>query len=332
MLETPEHIRSLIIKFLQKEITDEEIDELRSWLEKDPTHLSYFDDINNSLQSGVTLGRLNSDKVDKAWDTLSKRIDTDSPSRKKVRSLNIHPLLKVAAVISLLIVAGYLLRKPIQQEIPLIGGSTVYHSKNQNTRVLLPDGTTVWLNADSKIEFDKDFDVEHRNVALTGEAFFDVTKSSSDFVVNTNHLSIHVKGTRFNVRAYADDQVVKTTLEEGKVELKVKGNDKLYSMQPGDQITFNSKKREIEVNHVDPADFSAWKEDKLIFDDTPLQDIILKLENRYSVDIVIEEHLAKSERLTMTIEHETIEEVLELIRLSSRLRYTINKRQILLYE
>jgi ferric-dicitrate binding protein FerR (iron transport regulator) len=201
-----------------------------------------------------------------------------------------------------------------------------------NTRVVLPDNSVVWLNTNSTLEYAADFGTATREVSLKGEAFFDVKKDSKSFIVKTDNISIYVKGTRFNVRAYANEADIKTTLEEGKVELQVKGDKDIFTMRPGDQITFNSNLKKITRNTVDPTDYSSWKEERLVFDDTPLRDIILKLENRYNVDIEVDSALAEKERLTMTIEQETIDEVLEFIQLSSGLKYKKDKNQISIYE
>jgi ferric-dicitrate binding protein FerR (iron transport regulator) len=150
-------------------------------------------------------------------------------------------------------------------------------------------------------------------------------------LVKTDQISIRVKGTKFNVRAYEGEDA-NTTLEEGKVELTVSGQDQTYSMRPGDQITVAKKEQKITFQKVNPANFSAWKEDTLVFDNTPLSQIILKLENRYKVKIVIDQALAERERLTMTISQESIDEILEMIQLSSRLNYRKEKNHIVIYE
>ena len=103
-------------------------------------------------------------------------------------------------------------------------------------------------------------------------------------------------------------------------------------MKPGDQIMFNAESKNVVLKKVNPALFSAWKEDYLHFENTLLSDIVLKLENRYKVNITIDDALAHKEWITMTIENESIEEVLELIKLSSSLQYTIKDNQITIYE
>ncbi|MBL0744114.1 FecR family protein [Chryseolinea lacunae] len=333
MDQTPQEIKALIIKFLQRETNDEEIAALQAWLREDELHRNYFDEINETFQASVTLGRFNPEKIDAAWKTLDHRIHEEDDAKQRFLSPPSprHTLFKVAAAITLLLVTSYVIRQ-FWTTTTRNRGAMVYNSKSLTTRVDLPDGSTVWLNTNSALEYDADFGVTHRKVVLRGEAFFDVEKSSKDFIVSTKTISIYVKGTKFNVRAYADDPDVKTTLEEGKVELKVEGAAELYYMKPGDQITVNADLKKVVVDKVDPTDYSAWKEERLIFDNVPLSEIVMKLENRYTIDIVIDPSLAQREHLTMTIEHESIDEVMELIRLSSQIKYRKEKNQIIIYE
>jgi ferric-dicitrate binding protein FerR (iron transport regulator) len=207
----------------------------------------------------------------------------------------------------------------------------LYNDQAKHRRIVLPDSTVVWLNTKSSLSYAADF-ATHREVTLCGEAFFDVKKKQKqNFIVRTEQLSIQVKGTRFNVHAYESGDH-NATLEEGNIELTVIGKPDTYAMTPGDQITVTKDAKDIIVKRVDPADYSAWKEEKLIFDNVPLEDIVLKLENRYHVDIVIAGNITGHERLTMTIEHEPLDEVLEMIQLSSRLNCKKENNQIIIYE
>jgi len=103
-------------------------------------------------------------------------------------------------------------------------------------------------------------------------------------------------------------------------------------MQPGDQIIFNAQSKKVVLKKVNPSHYTAWKEDYVHFENNSLDDIVLRLENRYKVNITIDAALAQKESITMTIENESIEEVLELIKLSSSLQYTIKDKQITIYE
>jgi ferric-dicitrate binding protein FerR (iron transport regulator) len=103
-------------------------------------------------------------------------------------------------------------------------------------------------------------------------------------------------------------------------------------MTPGDQVILDTEQKAVTLKRVDPSNFSAWKEEKLVFDNTPLEDIISKLENRFRVKITIDSRLARRERISMTIEQENIDEVLDFIQLSSRLKIKKEKNEIIMFE
>jgi ferric-dicitrate binding protein FerR (iron transport regulator) len=335
MIQPTKHFRDLIARFLEKQITDDEIDELRLWLEEDVAHREYFDKVNENYQTRQILGQFNPEKIDKAWNRFSERINEEKQVKLQhtIISKNYYNFLRIAASISLVLAASVLIWKFFPGNAALTSEKiTVHNPQGRNTQLVLPDSTLVWLNANSTLEYSNDFGTKKREVILKGEAFFDVRKKAGqNFVVQTDKLSICVKGTRFNVRAYAGEDA-NTTLEEGKVELRIAGQQNAYAMSPGDQITVKNSAREITIQKVDPTNFSAWKEDQLVFDNTPLSEIIMKLENRYKVRIIIHEKIANRERLTMTIGQESIDEILEMIQLSSRLSYKKDKGQILIYE
>lgn len=153
-------------------------------------------------------------------------------------------------------------------------------------QITLPDGTKVWLNAGSSLKYPMSFAKNERRVSLEGEAFFEVTKDSArPFKVLSKGQEIEVLGTAFNVNAYPDNTVIKTTLVNGKVKLS---NHKRYSeaiyLLPGQQST-NSNNGKIQLANVDTAPFTAWKEGLFYFDETPLSDALQQIGRWYNVEV-----------------------------------------------
>ena len=330
---TPQHIKTIIAKFLQKETSDEELALLKEWLEEDEKNILQFEEINDTFQSLVTVTKLNAGRSDLAWKKLREKIDVEKETKVLPFRQKYSFLIRIAASVALVLSSYFILKSVLdKKESVLHKPILVQNSKGNKTSLVLPDSSIVFLNANSTLEYSDDFGENSRDVKLNGEAFFDVRKGKHDFVVTTSNLSIQVKGTKFNVSSTDLDGTEKTTLEEGHVVLQIKGKATAYDMKPGDQIMFNTQSKKVTVKKVNPTHYSAWKEDHLHFENTMLSDIVIKLENRYKVDITIDEELAGREWLTMTIEDETIEEVLELIKLSSRLQYRIKDHQITIYE
>lgn len=337
MKTIPEHINQQIIRFLQKEATEQDILELRAWIEEDKEHKQYFDQMNEAFQTSQVLGTFTHEKVNQAWTRVNRKIAAapKAPARTTVIKLYQYNILRIAATVSAIVLLSYVAWTQFNKTTHHAPQSTiVYRAGQRNTKIFLPDGTAVWLNTNSTLVYAPDFGVTKREVFLKGEAFFDVHKDTKNFIVNAEAFTIQVKGTRFNVRAYTNEENIRTTLEEGSVDLMVNntGDGERYAMKPGDQITFNAQQRVVTRQTVNPSDYTAWKEDMLIFDDTPLADIILKLENRYKVHVLINDTLAKRERLTMTIGTENLNEVLEFIQVSSRLKIRKENTNIYIYE
>jgi ferric-dicitrate binding protein FerR (iron transport regulator) len=332
---TPEPIRDIITRFLEGDASGDEVAILQAWLEENKTNRQYFDEVNNAFQVSVTLSRFNQQKIDTAWNALAQRMDQEK-KRGRIFSFFTIPhfsALRIAASVFLVAVSCYLIVPLLSKDAMTSKNATlVRNAEGSNTRILLPDGSLVWLNTNSTLEYPPSFGNSSRIVTLKGEAFFDVTKGRTPFIVQTERLQVLVMGTRFNVQAYKNDPDLKTTLEEGKIELRIKGEDQSYLMKPGDQITLNTGINKITLKKVNPANFTAWKEDVLVFDNTELGEIAAKLENRFKVKLSVDSTLARRERLTMTLEHESLEEVLELIRLSSHLKIKTKDHEIILYE
>jgi ferric-dicitrate binding protein FerR (iron transport regulator) len=329
-----ETTREMILRFLEGDATEQETVSLRFWLGQSEANRRYFDEVNTTFQATVTVNRFNQRRVNDAWSTLAQKIAAEKEhTAAPAKTVQLFTAWKAAAAVALLAVSSYL----AYRLIPAINEtqtatSIVQTARGNNTRVLLPDGSVVWLNANSTLEYPAKFGEASREVRLKGEGFFDVRKGSKPFIVHAEGLEVQVKGTRFNVEAYADSPVLKTTLEEGKVELHVADRSEIYVMKPGDQIAVHKTDTQVTRTQVDPADFSAWKEEKLVFDNVPLDGIVAKLENRYKVNILVENIDAERERISMTIEHETLDEVLELIQLSSHLQVKKEHNRIILFE
>lgn len=329
-MEADSNIKPIILRFLEGVASEEDVEVLHQWLEKCEENRQYFEELNNTYQTSVTINRFSHGRLEHAWGKLLQQ--TTETSHRQAAKNHIHFVLKIAAAITLLVATGSILYHFFGLNNLSQHGTIVRNSSGKNTRILLPDSSTVWLNANSTLEYNSKFDYTTREVTLKGEAFFDVKKDNKAFIVKTDKMQVYVKGTRFNVEAYKKNTTIKTTLEEGKVELHVDGTNEFFTMQPGDQAIFNMQLNNVVVRQVNPADFSAWKEDKLVFDNTPLKEIVARLENRFKVNITIRNAKAGSDRVSMTIEQETIEEVLELIKLSSQLRVKMEGNEIILYE
>ena len=193
----------------------------------------------------------------------------------------------------------------------------------------LPDGTTGWLNSNSSVKYNGNFNT-HRQITLNGEAFFDVFKDKKrPFVVNTNEVNVTVLGTRFNIASYENENNVEIVLEEGKLVFNNKEMKSSYTMNPNDLVVYNKTQKDFSTEVVQPNKYLSWTEGKLIFRNDPLDVIARRLERWYNINVEVNGGVDKDLRLRATFIDESLEEVLDLLKRSLPIVYRIEDRNLL---
>lgn len=202
--------------------------------------------------------------------------------------------------------------------------------RGDKKEIYLPDGSKITLNADSELSYPKTFNDSIREVTLIGEAFFDIKRDvTKPFIVNTNSIKIRVLGTSFNVKSYDKDKKVETTLVTGKVEL-IKGKETPIVLAPSQKAVFHKTENKLEIEKVKSLDVVAWKDGTLIFDKTPLQEVVTDLERKYNTKIIINSKTLLNYEYTGTFDNLNIDDVLKLLTISSPIRYTMDDDKIIL--
>jgi ferric-dicitrate binding protein FerR (iron transport regulator) len=229
----------------------------------------------------------------------------------------------------------------------------------------LPDGTTVTLNAGSRLKYDNRFGLSERVVQLEGEGYFKVAKDASKpFIVKTLYLSVRALGTEFNVKAYPDDKTIETTLVEGAVNIEAISDRKdaeIHVLKPNQKFTYFKKdstiieetsgaKEKVETKtqpiekqkiatfprlvteniNIEPV--ISWKENRWIFEKQSLSQIAIELERKFDVQIKFESDHLKTYRFTGIILNEPIEQVLEFMRFTAPLDFKLKGRVVTLSE
>lgn len=205
-------------------------------------------------------------------------------------------------------------------------------------QITLPDGTRVWLNADSKISFPAQFEVNERKVLLEGEAYFEVAKVLAPdrmrvpFIVATAKQEVSVLGTHFNINAYMDEHSTKTTLLEGSVRVaaladKVVVNRHSIKLLPGQQSIVNSSNR-ISMKEVDVNTVVDWKRGEFTFTDEPLEHIMRRVSRWYNVEIVYKD-VDPEIRFVGTISRfEQLSNVLDVLQATGKVHFNIEGRSV----
>lgn len=236
---------------------------------------------------------------------------------------------------------GNIIGKSTQNEItynkaankPIDIASNLLKVPNGKTfKVRLSDGTLVHMNAGSSLKYPSAFSLKgFRNVTLTGEAFFEVSKDKKHpFVVNVNKLDITVLGTKFNVSSYPEDISVKTVLVEGSVKLAEKGN-KAQFLKPGYEADWHPNSKNIKFSKVDTSIATMWMEKGLVIREMPFNKIITKLERYYGVTIENKNKNISNEIYTAEFKDQNIEEVLSTFQFDTDFKYKIENKKITIY-
>lgn len=202
--------------------------------------------------------------------------------------------------------------------------------RGEQLKVVLSDGSLVWLNAESQIQFPAIFASDLREVSLSGEAYFEVEKDPRrPFFVNSKGQQIQVKGTKFNVKAYPEEAVTTTTLLSGSVDVLRRTGEKeeVIALVPNEQL--RSSARSMKKLKVQSSNVIAWTNGKFIFDDTPLHVILTDLARWYDVEIDSKE-LVRGVTFKGTLnKNEPIESILRKISLTESVNLTLKGRRIM---
>jgi transmembrane sensor len=207
------------------------------------------------------------------------------------------------------------------------GVNTLATINGQTFQVILPDGSKVWLNAASSLTYPSNFGLNKlREVALQGEAYFEVTEDHSHpFRVKSNLQTVEVLGTHFNVNSYANEHAVRTTLVEGSVRVKLEnGVEKV--IRPNEQAVL--VRNSIQVSSVNIAEIIDWKDGKFVFNNEDIQSLMRKISRWYNVEVVYEGEITQ-ERFGGNISRtQPISKILEALQLTGFVKFKAEGRRI----
>ncbi|MBP6687392.1 MAG: FecR family protein [Lacibacter sp.] len=270
---------------------------------------------------------------------------------------------KVVAMFSLfaiVLVTFFIVKKPAESvpkfaEDTLTAPKEVATKNGVSTKMILPDGSTVWLNAGSKLDYTRIGKSGNREVLLTGEAFFDVVKNPKrPFIIHTSKIDVKVLGTRFNVKAYPDDKTVETSLVQGSVEVFVKNRPgEKYLLKPNQKLVLlnntetdalpkattnrNMKLPIIAIDHLTykkndtMAIETSWMQNKLVFENEEFAQVAQKMERWYDVNIQFRRGSLEDELLTGDFRKETLKQALDALRITTDFRYKIEDKTVIIY-
>jgi ferric-dicitrate binding protein FerR (iron transport regulator) len=205
---------------------------------------------------------------------------------------------------------------------------TLTTQKGEQTSVILPDGSKVWLNVDTKLSYPVNYGVKSRNVNLEGEAYFEVMKNKElPFEVSSDGITTKALGTSFVISSYPESSAIRSSLIKGSVEVSYKNGSEV--LKPGQQLVYKKDKSSIIVQQFSEDDELAWKNEQLIFRLTPFDQVIEELEKWYGVDFDYNPALFRNETFTAKFERsETLEHVLQVMSSAGGFKYRVEGKTV----
>lgn len=358
MQEKEEEFWSLVAKKFNKTITQQENERLELLIEADEglrrdflfmqQHWDQFPDLEIFAQINPR----------EDWAILQQKIAHNRQNpRPASRTVPLRQFLSYAAAIMLLIsMGGYFMLKNILSFN--LGQDFVRIEAPLGSRSLvnLPDGTIIWLNAGSSLEYNNHFNHQKRQINLQGEAFFDVAKSDIPLRINALDINIEVLGTSFNIKAYPDDQIIETTLVSGSLRIEKDESSptafKDMVLKPNEKAVFHKADMTLAISSLDAVQLEnrpvqnrgiakvelirkknvepeiSWRRGVLIMDNEELESLAKKLERRYDVTFVFTDSELLNYRYSGQLPDFTLEQVMYVLKLTSPLSYEIDEKKV----
>lgn len=359
--------KELLLRFVSNLTTEEESAQVLDWAEKSPANAKYLQDLKlayiaekmpDSQASELEMKRIRKVLADASSSTANGAASLEKSQVgteiKKVRSYRIFAWASAsAAVIALLLfalkpsvnnpknvervrreVAEEMKQDQIRiamSEVPQAMMKTVYTERGIKASVALPDGSIVKMNSDTKLTFPDKFLGSTREVKLEGEAYFIVAKDSAHpMIVNTTkNFSVKVTGTEFNVKSYSNDDYAEATLYSGAIDLITpKGETKVA---PSQQAYVRA---DDNVRVVAPAilgDTKAWTEGRLVFDSTPMPEVIKMLERWHGIDVVVRDQNILKYKITANFNSESVPQIMYVLKNCALIDYQIDGKTVYLF-
>jgi ferric-dicitrate binding protein FerR (iron transport regulator) len=316
MKEDSKHIipYELFIKYLNNELNEHEDITLQSWLKANPEHSVIFDEYKSTWNLMDKVKDVANINLEKEWSKQKNFSHIESQNfvteEKMAKSRFQWSFSKIAAVFVVLILSAatiyYILPQFTQEKIA---------SNTEIRQLVLPDGSEVTLNINSKIKYPTTFDKKERKVFIEGEAYFDVTRDAeAPFKILTGEALIEVLGTSFNVSAYSTNEEVEVVVTEGTVALSSSVNpDNRIILERGAKGIYNPSNKYLVRKTNSDINFMAWKTGKIIFDNDSLSKVMNTIGKIYNKRIILENKDLGACTLTVTFEKQTLESVLNVI-------------------
>ncbi|WP_036692538.1 FecR family protein [Pedobacter glucosidilyticus] len=208
--------------------------------------------------------------------------------------------------------------------------NTISTPRGGQYKLILEDGSKIWLNAASSIKFPTRFDSKQRKIEISGEVYCEISKDPKrPFRVSYGNQMVEVLGTQFNINAYIDEKITKTTLIEGSIRLANTQTLQSKLLTPGDQARMTSVNNQLNVNRVDIEEVIAWKEGYFMFNEEPLESIMRKVSRWYDVEVVYKSGIPQKKLGGKISKFNNVNELLDVLAATGSVKFEIQGRRII---
>ncbi|CAN5410760.1 FecR domain-containing protein [soil metagenome] len=320
MSKDQDDIEHLITRSLMGEASADDEKKLSEWMSI-PENVSKYQKLSKAFELSAKYysNKTKEDSdidVEKEWDVLASKIENReaAPLRHSI------PYLRMAAAFLFLAVSGFVVYYFIS------GNSDVVYETAQATQeIVLPDGSHVTLNRNSKLAYSKSFGEKTRTVRIKGEGFFDVTHDPSlPFIVEFNQAKVEVLGTSFTIAAFEGQSKMEVVVQTGIVKFSVPAEKKEVKLLAGDRGEYSPLSKELKSLTNGDVNFLSWKTRKMIFNKSDLVSVIALINRTYDSKISIAAPVSPSCAVTATFDQQSLEAVLNV--LTTTLNLTIQEQ------
>lgn len=323
-----------LVEYLRGNLDEKACNSIEKWCDESPDNRKLLEQVYYTLFLSDRVAVMDNIDVDKSLSDFKTHLAKSNKASKgkKINTKRIHryKAIAMAAIFAgILFGAGFVGMKIAKSQSQSFAIMT---KSGQRAQAVLPDGTKVWLNTDSKIEYRTSFFSSERNVNLHGEAYFEVAKDKhSPFIVDSKNIKTKVLGTKFNICANRNDEWITATLMEGSILVTAPGiND--VKMKPEQQLRINTQTMKPQLLAcLHPDDYIGWIHGKLHFKEATLKEITRTLTKYYKVNIIFADEKLQEQKFTCDFDlSDSIHQILSLLSLTNKFDYRMSEKGIII--
>lgn len=354
----------LILKCIEGSASESEMQQVWAWVELYNENKKYYEHLRDIWISASVTKPLADQQLENKWQNFKSKNNfvAEKQGESAEPKTFLLRFIRVAAIAIVIFALGAVMGKfylndsvPVQSKEFYI----VEAPRGAKSFVTLADGTKIWLNAGSRISYQRNYNQENRNIFLEGEAYFEVAKNKEiPFYVYSSGIVVKAIGTAFNVKAYPEEGIVETTLVEGSVSIESTGKTGVKGkilMQPNQKASFYKVSKEVVVEEkseesnekeiapipikakiervelkkeVDTELYTSWKDKRWVFEKQRFEDLAVILERIYDIKVIYKDDELKNYRLSGSLQEENLEQVLQAIQFTIPLDYSINHDEV----